>query len=248
MNEFILEIRNEFLFEAMDLLNEYQNIVENIEGEILSSDLDSIFRIIHTLKGNSQTCDFLELSTYLHKFESYLDENRIVSKIKTKPFLEMNLNLISELFNIIESLQKNPDMDYDYSKLENTLLVKSQKDYNILIVDDEQGIVELLELILLQQYSSSKITTFTDSGEALKELEVNSYDLVISDYNMPILTGTELLTEVRKTEINETTPFIFITGFKPPLPERSEAYDDVFFLEKPFTEKRIFYYMHCSLK
>ncbi|UWJ23454.1 signal-transducing histidine kinase [Methanosarcina mazei TMA] len=48
------------------------------------------------------------------------------------------------------------------------------------------------------------------AGEALQKLEKDSYDVVISDYDMPFMNGIAFLKTIRNKNIK--TPFILFTG------------------------------------
>lgn len=50
-----------------------------------------------------------------------------------------------------------------------------------------------------------------DGHDALTMLKSNTYDLIISDFKMPVMSGTELLDQVRL--IDEQVPFIIMTAF-----------------------------------
>lgn len=67
---------------------------------------------------------------------------------------------------------------------------------NILIVDDEKGIRDGLRLFLKRE--GHLTFTAADGQEALKILEKNDIDLVISDLKMPHISGEELLTFIKK--------------------------------------------------
>ena len=66
--------------------------------------------------------------------------------------------------------------------------------YRILIVDDEKAIRMMLLDYLENKY---EILTAETGEEALKILEENRFDLVISDINMPGMNGPQLLSEIR---------------------------------------------------
>lgn len=250
MEDIIKEIRDEFLAETQDLLEEYQEILNTIDSSLDSQEIDSIFRIVHTLKGNSKACDFQEFSHHIHDFENLLEKYRSSNKIIAKEFKEINFSFLSELFNVLDSLKNDfeSEASYDYSKFDKIVSDGFVKKHKFLIVDDDTVMLDLISTIIKEQYENSQVDVFSNSSKALEVLQKTKYDIIISDYNMPNLNGTDLLKGTKETEFNSKTPFIFITGFKPPINERGEFYDNVFFLEKPFEEKRVFYYIHCSLR
>lgn len=104
----------------------------------------------------------------------------------------------------------------------------------ILMVDDEEILIEMFTEILRRHGYDA--TGFTDPEAALAEFKANpdKYDLVISDYKMPTLRGTELVSELRK--INGTIPIIMMTGFTQWV-ERdiAEAWGIKHILKKPVT-------------
>ncbi|MBI4423231.1 MAG: response regulator [Elusimicrobia bacterium] len=61
----------------------------------------------------------------------------------------------------------------------------------ILVVDDEMGIRSLLQEILTSQ--GHQVETACDGREAVQLARKNSYQLLIMDRNMPIMTGIEAL-------------------------------------------------------
>jgi two-component system, NtrC family, response regulator PilR len=79
----------------------------------------------------------------------------------------------------------------------------------ILVVDDEESIREFLEIMLKKE--NYDVTTAEDGAQALDVLKKRSFDLVISDLQMPNMTGMELLRQVRDTA--PTTLFMMITAF-----------------------------------
>lgn len=64
----------------------------------------------------------------------------------------------------------------------------------ILVVDDEFGIVELLEAALEDE--GHRVVTAPSGRVALERMRVERPDLVISDLMMPIMGGAELLREI----------------------------------------------------
>jgi DNA-binding NtrC family response regulator len=65
---------------------------------------------------------------------------------------------------------------------------------SILVVDDLNSAAEFLRLLLRQH--GYRVTTASNGVEALLALEKDSYDLLISDLDMPVMDGFELLQRV----------------------------------------------------
>ncbi len=79
----------------------------------------------------------------------------------------------------------------------------------ILVVDDEIKMTRLLEITLREE--GYKVDRTTRGREALKKVEKNSYDAVVTDLRMPDLDGIELLKKIK--EISPHTQVIMITAF-----------------------------------
>jgi len=82
------------------------------------------------------------------------------------------------------------------------------EDANILIVDDEIGILNLLEITLRKEYFS-QITTVTTKAEALRLLSVKDFDIILLDVMLPDGEGFALCSEIR---LNTSTPILFISA------------------------------------
>lgn len=80
----------------------------------------------------------------------------------------------------------------------------------ILIVDDTPHIHRLLTL-MLQRINHTTITA--DSGsKALEQLEKTPVDLIITDLNMPEMSGFTLLEKVRAKEKFKNLPIIMLSA------------------------------------
>jgi two-component system response regulator PilR (NtrC family) len=82
----------------------------------------------------------------------------------------------------------------------------------ILVVDDELSMREFLKILLEKE--GYQAVTASDGEKALKAIEMQEFDLVISDIRMPGMGGLELLDSVKK--VNPELPFIMITAFASP--------------------------------
>ncbi len=113
--------------------------------------------------------------------------------------------------------------------------------YNVLIVDDSlpmRGIIK--KTIKASGFNVSNYFEASDGNEALKILNEEWLDLVLTDYNMPEMNGLELLCEMQKNETFKSIPVVMITteGSKQRLAEFLEkgAAD---YLKKPFAPEEI---------
>jgi PAS domain S-box-containing protein len=79
----------------------------------------------------------------------------------------------------------------------------------VLHVDDDVCLLEVSKQILSIE-NNFEIDTVTSVDEAFKKMEQQTYDAVVSDYEMPQKNGLEFLKELR--EQNNQIPFILFTG------------------------------------
>jgi CheY-like chemotaxis protein len=84
----------------------------------------------------------------------------------------------------------------------------------ILYVDDELPLLELTRRVLKRSHYD--VITFTDPREALQELQANSraFDVLLTDVNMPGLSGFALIEEARK--LRPDLPALIVTGYLSP--------------------------------
>jgi PAS domain S-box-containing protein len=80
----------------------------------------------------------------------------------------------------------------------------------VLYVDDDAAFIETTKLMLLDLNPTLLIESCTSVDEALTKLSANQYDAIISDYDMPLKNGLELLKTLR--EQDSKIPFILFTG------------------------------------
>jgi len=83
-------------------------------------------------------------------------------------------------------------------------------DVHILVVDDFSSIRKILRK-LLASIGFVNVAEARDASEAVHRLQHDSFDLIISDWNMPTMTGKQLLEFVRSEKRFEKIPFIMLT-------------------------------------
>ena len=110
----------------------------------------------------------------------------------------------------------------------------------IFFVDDDKNILHALKLIMHKTAYSVK--TFSDPLEMLGNIQVGWSGIIVTDINMPVINGFEVLKRVK--QIDEQIPVIVLTGNGDVnnvlMALRAGAYD---FLEKPLSKE---YLLSCA--
>lgn len=78
----------------------------------------------------------------------------------------------------------------------------------VLCVDDEPNIVRSLQWLLQKEF---EVFTAGSGHDALALVAQHDFDVVISDQRMPVMTGVEVLREVRR--MSPRTMRILLTGY-----------------------------------
>lgn len=81
----------------------------------------------------------------------------------------------------------------------------------IIIVDDFATMRRIIRNIL-KQLGYTNIEEADDGATALPMIQSNKYDLIVSDWNMPQMSGLELLKAVRSDPAVAHTPFLMVTA------------------------------------
>ncbi len=81
---------------------------------------------------------------------------------------------------------------------------------NILVVDDELAIIDVLYQVL--RMDGHRVDTALNGQVALRKIQKDRYDLIISDLKMPGMGGQELYQRVREMDLDLSRRIIFSTG------------------------------------
>ncbi|MFP4484831.1 MAG: response regulator [Spirochaetota bacterium] len=79
----------------------------------------------------------------------------------------------------------------------------------VLIVDDSSAIRKSVSFILDQ--AGYAVVSAEDGLDALSKLDGASFDLIVTDVNMPNLDGIELVKKVREQPAYKYTPIVVLT-------------------------------------
>lgn len=82
---------------------------------------------------------------------------------------------------------------------------------HVLIVDDYRSMIRIIRGLLVK-LGFEHIDEASDGQTALKKISENTVDLVISDWNMKPMSGSELLEKARLLKNKESIPFLMVTA------------------------------------
>lgn len=82
---------------------------------------------------------------------------------------------------------------------------------HILVVDDFSTMRRIIKNILLE-IGYHNVEEAEDGNVALQKLKTGKFDFVITDWNMPNMSGLELLTAVRKDASLMSIPVLMVTA------------------------------------
>ena len=86
-----------------------------------------------------------------------------------------------------------------------------EKDMKILVVDDFPTMRRIIRN-LLKELGYLNVEEAEDGSKALVRLKDERFDFIISDWNMPNMTGIDLLRAVRADPDLRGTPFLMVTA------------------------------------
>jgi CheY-like chemotaxis protein len=103
---------------------------------------------------------------------------------------------------------------------------------NVMIIDDEFGIAELLEAVLVDE--GHDVVTASNGKHGLQLMEEKTPDIIFLDFMMPIMDGAAVLQRLAKSSLWRDVPVVMMSS----IPEASVAQrctGYVQFLRKPFS-------------
>src|SRR3989339_1314870 len=87
----------------------------------------------------------------------------------------------------------------------------ANKDMRILVVDDFSTMRRIVKNIL-RQLGFNNVDEADDGSTALIKLNKEKFDFVVTDWNMPKMSGLELLKEIRGSESLKHIPVLMVTA------------------------------------
>ena len=108
----------------------------------------------------------------------------------------------------------------------------------VLVVDDEIHIVHVVAIKL--RNNGYEVITAQDGAEAFDLVLSEKPDIVVTDYQMPLMTGVELVSKLRQCEQAKDIPVIMLTARSFAIEDdQKEKLNISEFLSKPFSPREL---------
>lgn len=116
----------------------------------------------------------------------------------------------------------------------------------VLIVDDEEVIRKFLKIHLAKL--GYEVKEAADGEQAIEQLGIDDFDLLICDILMPKKNGWEVMKEVKSNPKTRNLPVILLTA-KNEDSDMFKGYDlgANYYMTKPFTKAQLFYGLKLML-
>ena len=111
-------------------------------------------------------------------------------------------------------------------------------DKKVLVVDDEIHIVHVVAIKL--RNNGYEVIPAENGADAFELARKEKPDIIVTDFQMPVMTGLELVKKLRRNEATKDIPVIMLTarGFAVE-DEQKEDLQISRFLSKPFSPKEL---------
>jgi len=117
-------------------------------------------------------------------------------------------------------------------------MIESREKPVILVVDDESHIVHVVSLKL--RNAGYEIITAQDGEEGYETAVSEKPDLIITDYQMPFMTGLELCEKLKQHEATKDTPALMLTARGFSLTDEDISRTNIAgVLSKPFSPREV---------
>ncbi|PKK89648.1 MAG: hypothetical protein CVV64_13300 [Candidatus Wallbacteria bacterium HGW-Wallbacteria-1] len=108
----------------------------------------------------------------------------------------------------------------------------------VMVLDDDAAITRLTKAVL--RMHGFEVTEYNDPLQAVTILETEAFNLILVDIMMPGMHGIQFIEEVRKSQLNATTPCVILTAKKLVEDERRKIFEmGGEIMTKPFIPQKL---------
>ncbi len=210
-NKKILLVRNEETF----LVNAIKNAL--IDAKFI---LEEASYVIADLSKKAKDVDLILLYTDT-EFEEHRDAMVFLKDLCMEENMIMMVIGNKDAFNLIHQYIPKEDVAFeierplDMADLVSKALIVTDDEYSfqrrksILIVDDDPTFLQMIREWLKDTY---RVGMANSGTQAVAWLATNRADLVLLDYDMPVLDGPKVLEMLKSESFSSSTPVMFLTG------------------------------------
>jgi two-component system chemotaxis sensor kinase CheA len=185
-------------------------------------------------------------TSYAFEINEVLEEQEVVVKKLSKPIIRIrNIAGVTILgsgrpapiLNVRDLLKSAEKLSRSKTQISSPLLTVQQK--RILVVDDTITARILMKNIL--ESAGYLVKTANDGTEALKLMQKDDFDMLVTDIEMPKMNGIELTAAVRKDDLRKHIPIILVTSMTDQQyrDKGNEAGADAFFVKSSFDQNNL---------
>ena len=132
MDEFELEIKQDFLVESEDLFEAAESAFLRLENERDNPELlNEIFRLAHNLKGTAMAVGFTQLADFTHIAENLILKLKEGSLEVTDEIVSVLLKFKDHTSEIVEGLKKDFDATFDLKEILDELIAATNVDQTV---------------------------------------------------------------------------------------------------------------------
>lgn len=218
--ELLLEgLKNNFLAEIPERCDSQEESILALESkDSFASAFDELFRAIHSLKGSGGTLGLSIITSISHQFEDLLSEIDGKKDRLTNDLIDVMLKYNDLLRSTAKQIaSENLSEERVYRELESLKIASTPYEYTCMIVDPSN----MLARSVVKEFSSLpvKVTIINDGLLALERLLKESFDILITSKELPVLNGVALITALRNSDSkNAKVPCIVTTSKAESLP------------------------------
>ncbi len=177
---------------------------EEVEPSIGRSDVFILY-LSGTIRGDQG--ELMDFATLLHDLKGASKKAVVIGEEGDK---EVLMKMIPDLRGNIW-VSRPIDIDGLVGIIEDPKTRALIKERTILIVDDDPTFAKMIREWLKDSY---KVNVVTAGMQAITFLMKNEVDLILLDYEMPIVDGPQVLEMLRSEPATELIPVVFLTGVK----------------------------------
>lgn len=262
--EIIESMRRDFVDEYSEYLQVIEESFLSYERSTLEFDnFEDLIRSCHSLKGAGKAVGYHTLVDFCHDLESLVikinkreilySEQLIVILTRSAKILDefgrkvkvvLDSDISSEDLSFLrEGIDNLSKLNQGLSKVDAGALTEGTSEggsayINVIVIDDNEAILAFMKALhnsVKFLDKSLKVEYFDDPIKGVECIESKSFDLIVTDFQMQPLNGSQVVEIVRNSAKNQSCPIIFMSGYMIDVDAcaNPKIYEDVHFVEKP---------------